>query len=248
MFKVEPEGTSALAAGSRALFLETVRRSNAACQNGDYALAASLYTEALGLDPLSHVLYSNRSAARLKMGLFALALQDAVRATELSPQWPKVYILSCLFFYLVFNCRFMKVTLLLGVLSSRCSIAMLGTPWGGSRCLQHGISPRCIQSSIIIWFSGSILKVSITTDLGADVPTATRHETGRVSVCRHLCGRSRATWGWTIQSGCWRVGSCAHYRVVQLKIERLRVFRSVQCVLGIELFGQSDKLHAARFR
>lgn len=91
--KVEPEGTSALAAGSRALFLETVRRSNAACQNGDYALAATLYTEALALDPLSHVLYSNRSAARLKMGLFALALQDAVRATELSPQWPKVCIL-----------------------------------------------------------------------------------------------------------------------------------------------------------
>ena len=88
--KVEPEGSSALADGSRALFLETVRRSNAACQNGDYALAATLYTEALALDPLSHVLYSNRSAARLKMGMFALALQDAVRATELSPQWPKV--------------------------------------------------------------------------------------------------------------------------------------------------------------
>lgn len=91
---MDPEGTSALAAGSRVLFLETVRRSNAACQNGDYALAATLYTEALALDPLSHVLYSNRSAARLKMGLFAAALQDAVRATELSPQWPKVYILS----------------------------------------------------------------------------------------------------------------------------------------------------------
>lgn len=79
-----------MAAGSRVLFLETVRRSNAACQNGDYALAATLYTEALALDPLSHVLFSNRSAARLKMGMFALALQDAVRATELSPEWPKV--------------------------------------------------------------------------------------------------------------------------------------------------------------
>ncbi|CAD6219214.1 GSCOCG00004861001-RA-CDS [Cotesia congregata] len=89
--EVEPEGTSALAAGSRALFLETVRKSNTACQNGDYALAATLYTEALALDPLSHVLYSNRSAARLKMGLFALALQDAVRATELVSQWPKAY-------------------------------------------------------------------------------------------------------------------------------------------------------------
>ncbi|XP_044002279.1 tetratricopeptide repeat protein 28 [Aphidius gifuensis] len=89
--EVEPEGTSALAAGSRLLFLETVRKSNAACQNGDYNLAAKLYTDALSLDPLSHVLYSNRSATRLKMGLFALALQDAVRATELVPQWPKAY-------------------------------------------------------------------------------------------------------------------------------------------------------------
>lgn len=88
---MEPEGSSALAAGSQALFLETVRRSNAACQNGDFALAATLYTEALALDPMSHVLYSNRSAARLKMGMFSLALQDAVRATELSPEWPKVH-------------------------------------------------------------------------------------------------------------------------------------------------------------
>ena len=107
--KVEPEGTSALAAGSRSLFLETVRRSNAACQNGDYALAASLYTEALALDPLSHVLYSNRSAARLKMGLFALALQDAVRATELSPQWPKVMVFS--FFFLVTSQIISKINL-----------------------------------------------------------------------------------------------------------------------------------------
>lgn len=106
---MEPEGTSALAAGSRSLFLETVRRSNAACQNGDYALAASLYTEALALDPLSHVLYSNRSAARLKMGLFALALQDAVRATELSPQWPKVMVSS--FFFLVTNQIISKINL-----------------------------------------------------------------------------------------------------------------------------------------
>ena len=87
---MEPEGTSALDDESRIQFLETVRRSNAACQNGDYPLAANLYTEALALDPLSHVLYSNRSAARLKMGMFTLALQDAVKATELSPTWPKV--------------------------------------------------------------------------------------------------------------------------------------------------------------
>lgn len=101
---MDPEGTSALAAGSKTLFKETLHKSNVACQSGDYVLAATLYTEALTLDPLSVVLYSNRSAARLKMGLFAAALQDAVRATELSPQWPKVsfffrYILHIFYFY-----------------------------------------------------------------------------------------------------------------------------------------------------
>ena len=38
------------------------------------------------------------------MGLFALALQDAVRATELSPQWPKVCILIHILPY-IFNFR-----------------------------------------------------------------------------------------------------------------------------------------------
>lgn len=142
---MDPEGTSALAAGSRALFLETVRRSNAACQNGDYALAATLYTEALALDPLSHVLYSNRSAARLKMGLFAAALQDAVKATELNPQWPKVYIFFTssiihytffLFILHIYNYHFLQS----GILPTRSSSAMLRTSRRGTRCLQHGIS------------------------------------------------------------------------------------------------------------
>lgn len=170
---MDPEGTSALAAGSRALFLETVRRSNAACQNGDYALAATLYTEALALDPLSHVLYSNRSAARLKMGLFAAALQDAVRATELSPQWPKVYIIFRFFCYTHYNFFYTSIiiTLQLGVLSTRSSPAMPRTSWRGSRCLQHRTSSRRVQSSIIIRPSRSVFKVSIATDLGTNIST-----------------------------------------------------------------------------
>uniref|UniRef100_A0A182P3U2 Uncharacterized protein n=1 Tax=Anopheles epiroticus TaxID=199890 RepID=A0A182P3U2_9DIPT len=87
----EPEGTPELPAANRALFLEKVRQSNTACQNGDFSTAVQLYTDALGLDPGNHILYSNRSAARLKQGQFALALQDATRARELCPQWPKAY-------------------------------------------------------------------------------------------------------------------------------------------------------------
>lgn len=43
------------------------------------------------MDPNNHILYSNRSAARLKQGQFLLALQDATKAKELCPTWPKAY-------------------------------------------------------------------------------------------------------------------------------------------------------------
>ncbi|XP_046683407.1 tetratricopeptide repeat protein 28 isoform X2 [Homalodisca vitripennis] len=91
LFEVEPEGTSELPAASKALFLEKVRQSNAACQGGDYAKAVALYSDALQLDPTNHILYSNRSAALVKMGQFTQALQDATRARELNPKWPKAY-------------------------------------------------------------------------------------------------------------------------------------------------------------
>ena len=81
---------SANAAANKATFLEKVRQSNAACQTGDFALAISLYTEAIRLDPANHILYSNRSAAHVKLGQFGKALQDAVKAKQLNPEWPKV--------------------------------------------------------------------------------------------------------------------------------------------------------------
>ncbi|XP_071443187.1 tetratricopeptide repeat protein 28, partial [Hetaerina americana] len=83
--------TAQLPPASRALFAEKVRASNAACQAGDYATAVALYSDALALDPQNHVLLSNRSAALIKMGLFARALEDAVRARELNHKWPKAY-------------------------------------------------------------------------------------------------------------------------------------------------------------
>ncbi|CAK1541601.1 unnamed protein product [Leptosia nina] len=89
--EIEPTGSASLGAASRALFVEKVRASNAACQAGDFSTAVTLYTDALTLDPANHILYSNRSAARLKQGQFAAALQDATRARELCPNWPKAY-------------------------------------------------------------------------------------------------------------------------------------------------------------
>ncbi|CAL4128548.1 unnamed protein product, partial [Meganyctiphanes norvegica] len=87
--EVEGGGVASLGAGSKALFLEKVRQSNAACQAGDFETAVALYTEAIALDPQNHILYSNRSAAHIKLKHFARALQDAIKARELNPKWPK---------------------------------------------------------------------------------------------------------------------------------------------------------------
>jgi len=88
---MRPAKDSKAANPTKAAFLEKVRQSNAACQSGDFARAVALYTEAIQLDPANHILFSNRSAAHIKMGQFSKALQDAVKAKELNPEWPKVF-------------------------------------------------------------------------------------------------------------------------------------------------------------
>lgn len=75
---------------SKAEFLERVRRSNQACQQGEYALAVRLYSEALTADPQNCILYSNRSAAYLRLGRYSTALDDAIKARLINPKWPKV--------------------------------------------------------------------------------------------------------------------------------------------------------------
>lgn len=76
---------------SKSEFLERVRRSNQACQQGEYALAVRLYSEALSADPQNCILYSNRSAAYLRLGQYSTALDDAVKARLINPKWPKAY-------------------------------------------------------------------------------------------------------------------------------------------------------------
>ncbi|XP_068430413.1 tetratricopeptide repeat protein 28 [Clinocottus analis] len=84
-------GPSAPSGLSKAEFLERVRRSNQACQQGEYALAVRLYSEALAADPQNCILYSNRSAAHLRLGQYGTALDDAVKARLINPKWPKAY-------------------------------------------------------------------------------------------------------------------------------------------------------------
>ncbi|XP_028826917.1 tetratricopeptide repeat protein 28 isoform X3 [Denticeps clupeoides] len=76
---------------SKAEFMEKVRQSNEACQLGDFQAAVQLYGEALRADPQNCILYSNRSAAYLKLGQYQTALDDAVKARLLNPKWPKAY-------------------------------------------------------------------------------------------------------------------------------------------------------------
>ncbi|XP_033627287.1 stress-induced-phosphoprotein 1-like [Asterias rubens] len=74
----------------RKLFQEKVRLSNEACQNSDFERAIRLYTEALVLDPANHILYSNRSAAHIKLRQYEKALHDATKARELNDKWSKI--------------------------------------------------------------------------------------------------------------------------------------------------------------
>uniref|UniRef100_A0A671YF15 Tetratricopeptide repeat domain 28 n=1 Tax=Sparus aurata TaxID=8175 RepID=A0A671YF15_SPAAU len=76
---------------SKAAFMEKVQQSNEACQRGDFQAAVHLYTNALQADPQNCILYSNRSAALLKLGQHQAALDDAEKACELNPKWPKVW-------------------------------------------------------------------------------------------------------------------------------------------------------------
>ncbi|RVE66182.1 hypothetical protein OJAV_G00124180 [Oryzias javanicus] len=86
-----PASGSGSASLSKAEFLERVRRSNQACQQGDFGLAVRLYSEALNADPQNCILYSNRSAAYLRLGQYGTALDDAVKARLINPKWPKAY-------------------------------------------------------------------------------------------------------------------------------------------------------------
>lgn len=75
---------------SKAEFMEKVQQSNEACQRGDFHAAVRLYSDALQADPQNCILFSNRSAAFLKLGQHQAALDDAEKACELNPKWPKV--------------------------------------------------------------------------------------------------------------------------------------------------------------
>ena len=64
-----------------------------------YQDAIDEYTKAVELDPSNAVLYSNRSAAHLKMESYGYALQDASTAIELDKAYVKVCVCVCVCAY-----------------------------------------------------------------------------------------------------------------------------------------------------
>lgn len=65
-------------------------KGNAALSAGNYEQAIEHYTQAIALEPLNHVLYSNRSAAYAKQKKYQNALEDAEKTVSIKPDWPKV--------------------------------------------------------------------------------------------------------------------------------------------------------------
>ena len=62
---------------------------NEAFKAGQFDEAVDAYTQAIELDPVSHLLYSNRSGAFCAAGAYEMALADAERCVSLQPGWPK---------------------------------------------------------------------------------------------------------------------------------------------------------------
>ena len=70
---------------------QTSDKGNVAFRGNELRLAVQCYTAAIALCPGDATYYSNRSAAYLRMGVPARALQDAQKAAALRPDWAKPY-------------------------------------------------------------------------------------------------------------------------------------------------------------
>ena len=57
---------------------------------GDFDGAVDHFTEAISLDSVNHVLFSNRSAAFASLKKYRQALSDAEKTISLKPDWAKV--------------------------------------------------------------------------------------------------------------------------------------------------------------
>uniref|UniRef100_A0A3Q0SWN7 Zgc:123010 n=1 Tax=Amphilophus citrinellus TaxID=61819 RepID=A0A3Q0SWN7_AMPCI len=60
-------------------------------QEGQYAQAVSMFTEAIKCDPKDYRFFGNRSYCYYCLEQYPQALADAERSIQLAPEWPKGY-------------------------------------------------------------------------------------------------------------------------------------------------------------
>ena len=70
---------------------ELKEQGNKALKAGNFDQAISCYTQAVALDPSSHILFSNRSAAYAQKKDYENALKDACQIIKVKPEWWKGY-------------------------------------------------------------------------------------------------------------------------------------------------------------
>lgn len=63
---------------------------NTTDDTAEFTQAIDQFTAAIELNRSNYTLYSNRSAAFIRLGRYAEALEDAKKTLELKPDWPKV--------------------------------------------------------------------------------------------------------------------------------------------------------------
>lgn len=86
--------TTNLQSSAPTILIEKLRNASKRYQNGDWNGAIRFYNEAIKLDQSNHILYGNRSILFTRIGKFEKALQDAIKARELCPDWSKAFYLQ----------------------------------------------------------------------------------------------------------------------------------------------------------
>jgi tetratricopeptide (TPR) repeat protein len=65
---------------------------NAAFKAGEFQVAADFFTDAIDISPDDHILHSNRSGAYASLKDYGKAGADALRCTQLAPDWAKGWV------------------------------------------------------------------------------------------------------------------------------------------------------------
>ena len=95
-----------------------------AADDGEFSQAIEQFTAAIELNRTNYTLYSNRSAAYIRLGRFAEALEDAKKTLELKPDWPKVCLFLVTLVYLCIYSHSVCVCVFVLLFTSACCVSL----------------------------------------------------------------------------------------------------------------------------